>query len=389
MDNALKQLIKISNNVGKDSLLIQGGGGNTSVKTDDQNSMFIKASGTAIKDMNAKKGFRRLNLAPVRSIVMDKKIAKLDVYPREIEVVKRLLLACNDNLKTIARPSVESHLHSYLDKCVIHIHPAAVLSYACAKDGKKLLEKLFIKQKPRPLWIPYADPGYMLGRKITKAVLNYRNQFGKNPHVCFLQKHGLIISADNPELTLKLLQTVINKCSSKLKPLKCKKIKPPDQKTITNTKRNIRKAVEKVTNTKTLITYFTNDTISAFMQREDAKKLLSVPAITPDEQLYNHGPAMWLESFNPGIIAEKLSAQIEKSRKLSVAFLVRDVGLFVAAKKKITPAIKEIAENSFFIRVNALRMGGLMHLNLRQQNFINNWEADVFRKKVATGTEKI
>ena len=53
MDNALSVLIKISNETGKDPAFTQAAGGNTSVKTGDGKYMFIKASGTALKNMNA------------------------------------------------------------------------------------------------------------------------------------------------------------------------------------------------------------------------------------------------------------------------------------------------------------------------------------------------
>ena len=82
MDKALTDLIKISNTTGKDSTLVQGGGGNTSVKTDDGKYMYIKASGTALKDMNEKKGWRRLRLAPVLSIIEDDSLAKLEANIR-------------------------------------------------------------------------------------------------------------------------------------------------------------------------------------------------------------------------------------------------------------------------------------------------------------------
>ena len=52
LDKALAELITISNVTGKDPTLVQGGGGNTSVKTGDGKYMYIQASGTALKDMN-------------------------------------------------------------------------------------------------------------------------------------------------------------------------------------------------------------------------------------------------------------------------------------------------------------------------------------------------
>lgn len=55
MNKSLAELIKISNKLGKDPSLVQGGSGNTSVKTDDEKFMFVKASGTTLKDMAQKK----------------------------------------------------------------------------------------------------------------------------------------------------------------------------------------------------------------------------------------------------------------------------------------------------------------------------------------------
>jgi rhamnose utilization protein RhaD (predicted bifunctional aldolase and dehydrogenase) len=78
MDKALSELIRMSNTVGKDRSLVQGGGGNTSVKTADGKYMYIKASGTALKDMNGRKGWRRVRLDSVLSIIEDESIVKLE-----------------------------------------------------------------------------------------------------------------------------------------------------------------------------------------------------------------------------------------------------------------------------------------------------------------------
>ena len=116
MSKALADLIRISNITGKDATLVQGGGGNTSVKTTDGKYMYIKASGTALKDMNKKKGWRRMRLDAVFSIIEDKSLARLEANKREPQVVDRLLLACDDKVKGGARPSVEAHLHAILEK---------------------------------------------------------------------------------------------------------------------------------------------------------------------------------------------------------------------------------------------------------------------------------
>ena len=394
----LSELIKMSNTVGKDSSLVQGGGGNTSVKTADGTYMYIKASGTALKDMNEKQGWRRLRLDDVLSILEDKSLAKLDALKREPEVVERLLLACDDKVKTESRPSVEAHLHACLDRCVIHLHPSAAGAYVNAKNGKTKLEKLFRGEVIPPLWVPYTDPGYMLAKRIARLVDNYQGQFGKKPRILFLDKHGLLVSASSARDALQLVRRVINRCNSMLRQPKAGSAKSVRQEDISDVKLCIEQAYLEATGEYTTIWYYYNDTIADFLCQRDAKKMLS-GSLTPDELVYANGPAMWVErqkgkksrscraaeKYNSQSIARRLRRQIERGRKPSVAFLVKDVGLFVAGTQKIAPTVRDIVLYSIFIRTNAHCMGGIVTLNKRQEDFINNWEAEAFRKKLANG----
>ena len=384
MDNALKALVKISNTVGKDSTLVQGGGGNTSAKTDDGKHMFIKASGTALKDMSETAGWRRLGLDSVLSLLTDELLPKLDVSTREIEVVNRLALACNDGLKTTARPSVEAHLHAMLDKFVIHLHPDAVLAYASAKDGKGLLEKLFADMKFPPLWVPYVDPGLTLAKKVASLVNDYKNEFGKMPQILFLEKHGLFVTADSENKALKLVKEVIARCEKKLKPLSAK-VKNIDTQLVRDTKMAIRKAFFEATGDYTPVYFFIDEIISGFLARKDAKKLVSTPSLTPDELVYANGSPMWIDAAKSDVIAKKLSGQLENGQKVSKAFLVSGLGLFVAEKAKKAQIIHDIMASSLTIRTNAASLGGINTMTARQQDFVNNWEAEAFRSSVSGG----
>lgn len=385
MDKALANLIRISNVTGKDSTLVQGGGGNTSVKTADGKYMYIKASGTALKDMNTKKGWRKLRLAPVLSIIEDKSLAQLDAGKREPEVVERLLLACDDKVAGGARPSVESHLHAFLDKYVIHLHPLVVAAYVNAKNGKAAIEKLFKNEKFPPVWVPYTDPGFMLAKKIAQLVGNYQKQFGRKPAVMILQKHGLFVTAGTADAALRLVRKVIRLCSSKLKEPKPRKTRPAADSEIADAKSAIRKAVLDATRKRLPVTYFPNiKSIDAFMARKDAGKLLATPALNPDELVYANGSAMWLEKCDVESITRKLTSLVNRGQKPAAAFIVKGLGLFVAADKKTAPLIAELTACSVLIRMYATKFGGILALTKRQQDFINNWESEAFRKKLAS-----
>ena len=60
MKEEIKNLVNISRKIGSYPEFVQGGGGNTSVKIDD-NLMVIKASGYLLKDMTKSDGFAFVN----------------------------------------------------------------------------------------------------------------------------------------------------------------------------------------------------------------------------------------------------------------------------------------------------------------------------------------
>ncbi|HUV66477.1 MAG TPA: class II aldolase/adducin family protein, partial [Sedimentisphaerales bacterium] len=332
MDRALADLIRISNVTGRDSTLVQGGGGNTSVKTADGKYMYIKASGTALKDMSEKQGWRRLRLDAVLSVIDDQALAELDADKREPEVVNRLLLACDDDVTVAARPSVESHLHAFLDRCVIHLHPLVVAAYVNARNGRAQIAKLFKNEELPPLWVPYTDPGFLLAKRISRLVQTYQKQYGRKPAVMLLEKHGLFVTAGTPDAALRLVRNVIELCSSTLKAPKVRKAKPPVESEIAAAKAAIGTAVLEATGQSLPVTHYpNNESVTAFMARKDAAKLLATPALNPDELVYANGSAMWLEKCDVRTITRKLKSRVSKGQKPAAAFIIKGRGLFVAA----------------------------------------------------------
>jgi NAD(P)-dependent dehydrogenase (short-subunit alcohol dehydrogenase family)/rhamnose utilization protein RhaD (predicted bifunctional aldolase and dehydrogenase) len=384
-DDVLGTLIKISNKVGVDPNLVQGGGGNTSVKTEDGKYMYIKASGTALKDMNAEKGWRRVCVDDLIALVNDAKLANLEMVKRETQVVARLDFCCDDHFGSGFRPSVEAPLHAILDSCVIHLHPNAVGAFVNSKDGQKKIDKLFADYKCPPLWVPYVDPGFTLSRTVFKLVQQYQTQYGKMPAIVFLEKHGLFVSAKKPAEALNIVKDVIDRCSQKLKSLNITPAAQCDKQAVRSASLTIRKAVYNATGQYFPVSFSNNSLIKQFSNRSDAAKLLN-GAITPDELVYANGPAVYLEKVDAKKITAKLTAQIEKGEKVSRSFLVKDLGLFIAADSSTTPVIEQVCCSSLFIRSNAAGMGGLTTLSKRQADFINNWEAEAFRQKQYAGS---
>jgi len=386
MDKALADLIRISNSAGKDPALVLGGGGNTSVKTEDGKHMYIKASGTALKDMCEQRGWRRLRIEPVLAIIKDRSLNKLDAIARENTVVTRLLDACDDCLTCGARPSVESHLHALLLSHVIHLHPLVVSAYVNARDGQAQIARLFAGEKLPPLWVPYADPGYMLARKIAGLVADYQEEHRRKPQILFLEKHGVFVTADSANAALRLVRKVIERCESKLKIFPSPRIKAPASEDVAVAKLAIRKAVFDVTGQYVPVSHYpATAPVAAFMAHRDCRALLAAPALHPAELVFANGPALWVEDTDPARIARGIQSRLARTRKAPYAFIAKGLGLFIAADKSLAPLAAEMANGSVTVRMHAHRFGGVFGLSRREQEFINNWESEAFRKKLVGG----
>ena len=369
----LTELIKISRRVGRDPHLTCGASGNTSVKTDDGKFMFVKASGTALADMSAKRGWCKINLQKVlrwgmpygREIIKDKKLSKLSSKKREIEIAGRLLAACEDKKY---QPSIESNLHAFLDKCVIHLHPTVVGAFINSKNGKAELEKMFGGENLAPLFVSYANPGYCLAKKIAKLTFQYQKKYKHLPQILFLEKHGLFVSAQSSKKALQLVLKVIKRCGKKLTCPGSKKIKKPAGQTVRDAKQAIREAFFAATGEKKPVHFFHNKIISTFADRTDTGRLLKAGPLNPNEIIYCNGPAIWVENLQK----EKIVFHLKK-KKPPIAFLVKNIGLFVVGSKRTASTAEQVVLDSLFTRYNARRLGGIVALTKSEQNFIRNY----------------
>jgi rhamnose utilization protein RhaD (predicted bifunctional aldolase and dehydrogenase) len=189
----LRELIEISRAVGKDPDLVQGGGGNTSVKTADGRHMYVKASGTALGEMDDRSGWALLDLAACRAVVTQP-VAALPPAEREAEVLR--LLQATVVRPSGARPSVEASLHAILGRVVIHTHPVGLNALLAARGSREAVRDVIGTAFGEPLYVPYVDPGYTLARRVDRDIEAYRKAHGRAPAVVLLENHGLFVADD-------------------------------------------------------------------------------------------------------------------------------------------------------------------------------------------------
>jgi rhamnose utilization protein RhaD (predicted bifunctional aldolase and dehydrogenase) len=185
------QLLKLSARVGADPLLVQASGGNTSIK--DDGVLWVKASGTWLKDALAKDIFVPVDIEPVR-----RGVATADPACESCLSFVRKDLATTD-----LRPSIETTFHAILrQRVVVHVHCVNTIAHAVRQDAEEILSSKLAGIN----WsfVPYARPGLPLTHGIVKNLKPDSN-------VIILGNHGLIVTGENVGETEALLETVVRK----------------------------------------------------------------------------------------------------------------------------------------------------------------------------------
>lgn len=203
---ALKDFEHISQSVGIPVEYTQGGGGNTSVKLDDE-LMAVKASGFQLKQINPREGYVVVNYKNIRDYYEHVDLNLDRDYEKESgEFVKGNIVDA-EGLKKL-RPSVEAGFHSILKKYVIHTHPVYANILCCAQGGRELVGKIFKDKEYATAWIPYINPGFCLTLKINEAIKASIGSCGRFPQVIFMENHGLIVTGDDPGQCVSLHRAV-------------------------------------------------------------------------------------------------------------------------------------------------------------------------------------
>ncbi|MBM7582035.1 ribulose-5-phosphate 4-epimerase/fuculose-1-phosphate aldolase [Caldicoprobacter guelmensis] len=202
---SLKELEKISKAVGVHPDLVQGGGGNTSVKIDHE-LMAIKASGYRLEQVTEDDGFAVVNYRNIVEYFNNASITPdIDTEKVGAELIKQNTVQL-EGYKAL-RPSVEAGFHSMLKKYVIHTHPVYANILCCSKEGEELVGKIFNSKGLHCVWVSYTMPGFHLTLSIKDIIERYMDEHDVFPQLIFMQNHGLIVTAEDAEECLKLNET--------------------------------------------------------------------------------------------------------------------------------------------------------------------------------------
>ena len=185
----------MSRDIGYDHACTQGGGGNTSVKLDEE-QMAIKSSGRSLKEMTKDDGYSIVDYKKIRNYLYSSNQNEYD-FLQELK---------SFTVEGYTRPSMETGFHVLLGDYVIHTHSVYANLLTCSKEGKDIASKLFKKA----LWLDYVTPGY----ELTLAVKGIVQENYLDEGIIFLKNHGIIVVGKIAQEALNLHKDVHTKIQS-------------------------------------------------------------------------------------------------------------------------------------------------------------------------------
>ncbi len=179
-------LLALCARVGRDRLLVQGGGGNASWKQAD--TLWVKASGTRLSEAEEKPIFVAVDLQPVRERLQK---GDFSTQPKAAD---------GGDL----RPSIETLLHALMpQKYVLHVHAIDPLALLVGHNPRAA----FAAALPSDIaWclVDYFKPGADLAQAVSAAA----DDLGAMDLV-LLANHGIVVAAETvSELDKKLAQII-------------------------------------------------------------------------------------------------------------------------------------------------------------------------------------
>ncbi len=378
-EKALKQLVQISRYYGIDKEAVIAGGGNTSYKNDE--FIWVKASGTGLDTID-ESGFVKLYRDKLQKIATSQ--FSEDSDERELQVKNALFEACFDP-GSAKRPSVETSLHDILNyPFVVHLHPTIVNALMCGKDSHPITQKLFGDEA---LYIPYTDPGYVLFKKVEKEVKRYRDKFGNDPQLLFLENHGVFISAETTdevkvlykEMTEKITSVIEEKYVWKDLPVKLEITKILPALRMFLSQENLQ-----------TITIRNNTLIDHFSQNSKLFEQISRP-FSPDIIVYCKANYLYIEETGKpekivSVLKQKVNAFKKEYGYLPKVILIKGLGLITAEdNSKSALTAMDVFEDLMKISYLSKWFGGPRFMTDEQIRFIENWELENYRRKVAKG----
>jgi class II aldolase/adducin family protein len=348
MEKEITNLIKLSKYAGMREDIIQSGGGNTSVKINDE-TMFIKSSGYQLSEVEENVGYSKVNYKKI----VDYFKSHLDIKRSdEKELLENTLIEGK-------RPSIETFLHSITEKYTLHTHPLLINVFTSRKNGMKELKSMF----PDSLVIDYQTPGIFLAKEFFDKFLKLENP--QKINIVFLKNHGLIVSGKNMDEVIELHESILETLENKLK---------VNMQAYRNSTFLFKKLEDFIENN--IVYLCENNRIKNFIENNSIKDVNY--CFSPDSLIYCNKKILLLNKDDD--MLEVIKNHNLKYGNFNVVYFENELYI-VAPNVKKAKEIESVL--SFNLQVLELNKNDEMDfLTEEEQNFLLNWDSEKYRKNL-------
>ena len=344
----IKNLIKLSKYAGMREDIIQVGGGNTSVKIDDE-TMFIKSSGYQLSEMEENVGYSKVNY---------KKI--VNHFKNHLEIKRRdekeLL---EETLIEGKRPSIETFLHSITEKYTLHTHPVVINVFTSRTNGMEELKSIF----PDSLIIGYQTPGIFLAKEFFDKFLELEEP--RKANIVFLKNHGLIVSGKNVDEVIELHENVLKILEDRLK---------INMKVYRNSTYLFEKLEDFIENN--IVYLCDNNRVKNFIENNDIDKVNY--CFSPDSLIYCNKKILVLNKNDDMLKVAK--RHVSEHGSFNVIFFENEFYIIAPNIKKAKEIESVLSFNLQVLELN--RNNEIDFLTQEEQNFLLNWDSEKYRKNL-------
>jgi rhamnose utilization protein RhaD (predicted bifunctional aldolase and dehydrogenase) len=203
-DPEYRALLRYSAAIGRDPALVQGAGGNVSLKR--EGVLWVKASGTWLARAETDAIMVPVHLAPLLAAIRADDVAAME------NAAQFTVAEANP---AGLRPSIETTMHALLPHpVVVHVHCVETIAWACRVDAEAAVAPLLAGL--RWAFVPYVRPGAPLARGILRRLAG-------DPDVLVLGNHGLVVGGASTEVAATLVADVARRLRRRPRP-----VPPPD-----------------------------------------------------------------------------------------------------------------------------------------------------------------
>ena len=335
-----EDFLGLSRRIGCDPMLVQGPGGNTSVKSGG--AMWIKASGTRLADSGVHRVFLPVDI--------DRVIAEFNGGGDGS--CTQAVIGSSHGL----RPSIETTFHAVLPRrFVFHYHSVLALCHLVSPEG--------IETLPRKLagldWTlaDYRKPGIPLTREIEASL------GAGNPEVVLLKNHGVIVAADRISRVASLIEEVEDRLELS--------VSIPQSGDDESRRKGFRQVSPVSRRTETVSTWVRCPGTGTLSSQPELRRRLSSGCYFPDQAVFL-GPKLPLLS----------QREMEEEAAPGVpAVIVDGAGIF--ARRDSLPEVREMVRCLSDVFGRLPRAWSVVTLAPGEVDELINWDAEEFRRKSA------